>query len=51
MKRKRILKRISFGESIPFERVLENQTYLDRTTHIKLKEDLVEHIWQKYGRH
>lgn len=39
-----------FGESIPFERVLENQIDLqDRTTHLKLK-DLVEHIWQKYGR-
>jgi hypothetical protein len=41
----------SFGESIPFERVLENQTDLqDRTAHLKLKKDLVEHIWQKYGR-
>jgi hypothetical protein len=40
----------SFGESIPFERVLENQSDLqDRTTYLKLKKDLVEHIWQKYG--
>jgi hypothetical protein len=41
----------SFGESIPFERVLENQMDLqDRSAHLKLKKDLVEHIWQKYGR-
>ena len=40
----------SFGESIPFERVLENQTDLqDRAAHLKVKYS-VEHIWQKYGR-
>jgi hypothetical protein len=43
--------KFSFGESIPFERVLENQTDLqDHSAHLKLKKDLVEHIWQKYGR-
>ena len=36
---------------VPFERVLEKEGDIrDRSAHIQLKKDLVEHIWNKHGR-
>jgi hypothetical protein len=36
---------------VPFERVLQNEEDIrDRSAHIQLKKDLVEHIWNKHRR-
>jgi hypothetical protein len=43
---------ISPDQYVPFERVLEKYTdNRDRSAHFRLKKDLVEHIWNKFGGH
>jgi hypothetical protein len=40
----------SAKECLPFERVMEKHMDLhDRSTHLKLKKNLVEYIYQKFG--
>jgi hypothetical protein len=37
-------------ENVSFDRVLEKDTHIrDRSAHFRLKNDLVEHIWNKFG--
>jgi hypothetical protein len=41
---------VSPDQSVPLERVLEKDTSIrDRSAHRRLKNDLVEHIWNKFG--
>ena len=41
----------SFEDQVPFQRVLEKGDDIQsRAAHIQLKKDLVEHIWNKFGR-
>jgi hypothetical protein len=39
-------------QDIPLARTLEKDTSIrDKTTHRRLKNDLIEHIWNKFGGH
>jgi hypothetical protein len=41
---------VSPEQSVPLERVLEKDTSIrDRSAHRRLKNDLIEHIWNKFG--
>ena len=41
----------SSEDQVPFQRVLEKGDDIQsRAAHIQLKKDLVEHIWNKFGR-
>ena len=40
----------SLDQNVPLERALEKDTSIrDKSAHRRLKNDLVEHIWNKFG--